>query len=158
MEEQTQPHDRMAPATLLARWMDMARARVYGRQGMLNILAIALGAAVGANLRYGISNWAAQRWGTAFPYGTLLINVLGSFLIGLLLVLATTRLALSNPTRLLLVTGLLGGFTTFSSFSFEAYTLIVEGNWTAGGLYLFGSLGLGMAGVFLGAGVAQLLP
>ena len=55
---------------------------------MLNILVIALGAAIGANLRYGLSLWAAQRWGAAFPYGTLMINVIGSFAIGLLLVLA----------------------------------------------------------------------
>ncbi len=125
---------------------------------MLNILAVAVGAAIGANARYGLSLWVAQRWGSAFPYGTLLINVLGSFLIGLILVLATTRLPISEPLRLLLVTGLLGGFTTFSSFSFEVYTLIMAGSWGYAGLYVLGSVGLGMVAVFLGAGLARALP
>ncbi len=124
---------------------------------MLNIAVIALGAAIGANLRYGVSLWVAQRWGSAFPYGTLLINVLGSFLIGLLLVLAATRMPLSEPVRLLLVTGLLGGFTTFSSFSFEVYTLVSDGRWGAAGLYVLASLLLGLAGVFSGAGIARML-
>ncbi|MCS6839549.1 MAG: fluoride efflux transporter CrcB [Roseiflexus sp.] len=125
---------------------------------LINIIAIAVGAAIGANLRYGLSLWAAQRWGASFPYGTLIVNVIGSFLIGLVLALATTRLTLSEPVRLLIVTGLLGGFTTFSSLSFEAYSLIMSGSWQAAGIYLAGSFGLGMAGVFLGAGVARLLP
>ncbi|ABU58914.1 fluoride efflux transporter CrcB [Roseiflexus castenholzii] len=125
---------------------------------LLNAIAIAVGAAIGANLRYSLSLWAAQRWGASFPYGTLIVNVIGSFLIGLVLVLATTRLNLSDLARLLIVTGLLGGFTTFSSLSFETYSLIVSGSWRVAGIYLASSFGLGMAGVFLGAGVARLLP
>lgn len=125
---------------------------------MINVLAIALGAAIGANLRYWTSLWAAQRWGTVFPYGTLLVNVIGSFLIGLLLVLAATRVSLSEPLRLLLVTGLLGGFTTFSSFSYETYTLITSGDIIGAGLYLFSSFGLGMIGVFLGAALTRVIP
>jgi fluoride exporter len=122
------------------------------------ILVIALGAAVGANLRYGLSIWAAQQWGTTFPYGTMLINVLGSFAIGLILVLGTTRVALSVPWRLLLVTGFLGGFTTFSTFSYETYALLVEGSWLEAGLNILGSVGLGMIGVVLGASLARLIP
>ncbi|WP_374711168.1 fluoride efflux transporter CrcB [Roseiflexus sp.] len=125
---------------------------------LLNAIVIAVGAAIGANLRYSLSLWAAQRWGASFPYGTLIVNVIGSFLIGLVLVLATTRLNLSDLARLLIVTGLLGGFTTFSSLSFETYSLIVSGSWRTAGIYLASSFGLGMAGVFLGAGVARLLP
>jgi CrcB protein len=124
----------------------------------MNIIVIAVGAAIGANLRYSLSLWAAQRWGASFPYGTLIVNVIGSFVIGLVLVLATTRLSLSEPVRLLIVTGLLGGFTTFSSLSFETYSLITNDSWQAAGIYLASSFGLGMAGVFLGAGVARLLP
>jgi CrcB protein len=123
---------------------------------MPQMIAVALGAALGANLRYGLSLWAAQRWGAAFPYGTLIINVLGSFLIGLILALSAGRLPLSEPARLLLVTGLLGGFTTFSSFSYEAYTLILAGRWPAAALYVAVSVGLGLVGVFLGAGVGRL--
>ncbi len=122
---------------------------------MLNVLAVALGAAVGANLRYGLSLWAAQCWGAAFPYGTLLINVSGSFLIGLLLVLATSRITLSEPARLLLVTGLLGGFTTFSSFSYETFSLMLSGNLREAALYVLGSVALGLLGVVLGAGLAR---
>ena len=122
------------------------------------ILAIGLGAAVGANLRYGLSIWATQRWGTAFPYGTMLINVLGSFAIGLVMVLATTRLPIGNIWRLLIVTGFLGGFTTFSTFSYETYSLLLAGSWLAAGLNILGSVGLGMIGVFLGAGLVRLIP
>jgi CrcB protein len=124
---------------------------------MFNMLVIALGAAVGANVRYLITVWAAQRWGGPFPYGTLIVNVAGSFLIGVVLVLATTRLTLSEPVRLLVVTGLLGGFTTFSSLSFEAFALAMSGEWGLAGLYLFGSFALGLAGVTLGAGLARLI-
>lgn len=138
--------------------MKLVGRRIVLNSAFINILAIAVGAAIGANLRYSLSLWAAQRWGASFPYGTLIVNVIGSFLIGLVLVLATTRLSLSEPVRLLIVTGLLGGFTTFSSLSFETYTLITNGSWRAAGIYLASSFGLGMASVFLGAGVARLLP
>jgi len=122
------------------------------------ILVIALGAALGANLRYGLSIWAAQHWGTTFPYGTLLINVLGSFAIGVVMVVLTTRLAVADAWRLLIVTGFLGGFTTFSTFSYETYGLLVAGSWLEAGLNMIGSVVLGMIGVFLGAGLVRLLP
>ena len=125
---------------------------------MRNILVIALGASIGANLRYALSIWAAQQWGTTFPYGTMIINVLGSFLIGFILALAATRISLSVPWRLLLVTGLLGGFTTFSTFSYETYSLLVEGSWLEAGLNIVGSVGIGLIAVLLGAGLARLIP
>jgi CrcB protein len=125
---------------------------------MTMILVITLGAGLGANLRYAVSVWAAQRWGTAFPYGTMLINVTGSFAIGLIMVLATTRIPLSALWRLLIVTGFLGGFTTFSSFSYETYVLLVGGSWVAAVLNIAGSVGIGMIGVFLGVGLARLIP
>ena len=125
---------------------------------MTTILVISLGAALGANLRYAVSIWAAQRWGAAFPYGTMLINVLGSFAIGLVLVLATTRIPLATAWQLLIVTGFLGGFTTFSTFSYETYGLLVGGSWLEAGLNILGSVGLGLVGVFLGAGVARIIP
>jgi CrcB protein len=124
---------------------------------MLNMLAVALGAAVGANLRYGVSLWAARSFGTAFPYGTLIINLLGCLVIGALLTLAATRLPLSEPLRLLLVTGLLGGFTTFSSFGYESYALITAGNWLAAGIYVGASVVVGLIAVFLGAGLMRLI-
>ena len=122
---------------------------------MTTILLVSLGAAVGANLRYWLSQWAAQQWGAAFPYGTLLINVLGSFSIGVVLTLATTNAAISANLRLLIVTGLLGGFTTFSTFSYETYQLLVEGSLLLAALYMLGSVGIGLVAVVLGAGLAR---
>ena len=138
--------------------MNVAGRRIVEKSAVMNAIAIAVGAAIGANLRYSLSVWAAQRWGASFPYGTLIVNVIGSFAIGVVLVLATTRLNLSDPARLLIVTGLLGGFTTFSSLSFETYSLITNGSWLAAGIYVISSFGLGIASVFLGAGIARLLP
>jgi CrcB protein len=121
------------------------------------MLVIAVGAAVGANLRYALSLWAARQWGAAFPYGTLLINVSGSFAIGVVMVLLTTRFTSGDAWRLLLVTGLLGGFTTFSSFSYESYMLLLSGSWFAAGVNILASIGLGLVGVFLGVGMARLI-
>ncbi|NTW00201.1 MAG: fluoride efflux transporter CrcB [Oscillochloris sp.] len=124
---------------------------------MQNMIAVALGAAVGANLRYLLSGWVAQRMGSAFPYGTFLINVLGCLFIGVILTLAATKISISEPLRLLLVTGLLGGFTTFSTFGYESFALITSGNWLSASVYMIGSLALGLAAVFFGAGIVRLI-
>lgn len=124
---------------------------------MVNMLAVAIGAAIGANLRYGLATWAAQRLGTGWPYGTFIINVLGCLAIGALLALAATRVPLGEPARLLLVTGLLGGFTTFSTFGYEGYTLITTGNWLGAGLYIGASVIVGLLAVFLGVGLVRLI-
>jgi CrcB protein len=86
-------------------------------------LLIALGAALGANARYLVGVWAGNRLGADFPYGTLIVNVLGSFVLGFLLTLGTEKLALSPEARLLLAVGFLGSFTTFSSYAVESMTL-----------------------------------
>ena len=124
---------------------------------MWTMLMIALGAAAGANLRYALSLWAARQWGVAFPYGTLLINVAGSFAIGVVMVLLTTRFTTGDFWRPLLVTGLLGGFTTFSTFSYETSMLLISGSWRAAGLNMLASVGLGLVGVFLGSGLARMI-
>jgi len=137
-----------------------ARARDRGAQRsnrVWTMLMIALGAAAGANLRYVLSLWAARQWGAAFPYGTLLINVAGSFAIGVAMVLLTTRFTSGDFWRPLLVTGLLGGFTTFSTFSYETSMLLISGSWLAAGLNMLASVGLGLGGVFLGASLARLI-
>jgi fluoride exporter len=146
------------PEWLARRWSRLRDTAARRSTMLTTILVIALGAALGANLRYALSIWAAQQWGTGFPYGTMLINVLGSFAIGVVMVLLTTRLSLGNAWRLLIVTGFLGGFTTFSTFSYETYGLLVAGSWLEAGLNMLGSVGLGMISVFLGAGLARLLP
>jgi len=124
---------------------------------MNNVLAIALGAAIGANLRYGIGLWAAQRLGTSWPYGTFIINVLGCLAIGFLLTLITNRLTVSEPIRLMLITGLLGGFTTFSTFGCECFSLLNTGNWWGAVGYMTGSVGGGLLAVGLGVGLGRLL-
>jgi len=98
---------------------------------MQTILLIMLGAALGATARYFLAQWAAQRFGTSFPYGTLIINVTGSFLLGLVYtILLRTSLAHAPLLRAFLGIGLLGGYTTFSSFSYETSQLLLEGNLT----------------------------
>jgi fluoride exporter len=148
MGEKSRRLDRSAPAH---------KRGTPRRKRVWVMLMIALGAAAGANLRYALSVWVANQWGVAFPYGTLLINVSGSFAIGVVMVLLTTRFASSESWRLVLVTGLLGGFTTFSTFSYETYMLLVSGSWLAAGLNMLASVGLGMVGVFLGAVLARLI-
>lgn len=125
---------------------------------MWTVLVISVGAAVGANLRYAISLWAAQQWGMSFPYGTMLINVAGSLLIGLVIAVLTTRFPQYTLWRPLLVTGLLGGFTTFSTFSYETYALLVSGSWLGAMLNIIGSVGAGLVAVVLGIGLARLIP
>ncbi|WP_298820537.1 fluoride efflux transporter CrcB [Chloroflexus sp.] len=122
---------------------------------MNNILAIALGAAIGANLRYGIGLWASQRFGTEWPYGTFIINLLGCLGIGLLLTIISNRVTVSEPIRLMLVTGLLGGFTTFSTFGYESFTLLSAGNWLAALGYIGGSVAGGLIAVIIGIGLGR---
>jgi CrcB protein len=84
--------------------------------------------AVGCGARYAISLWSARRFGTAFPYGTLIVNILGSFLIALVLETAARRAAFPPNLRLALSTGFLGGMTTYSSFNYETTALASGGN------------------------------
>jgi CrcB protein len=86
----------------------------------LPILAISLGGILGANTRYFLTLYIAERLGTAFPYGTLFINVTGSLIIGFFLTFVTERLTVDPLWRLFFATGFLGAYTTFSSYTFEA--------------------------------------
>ncbi|MBM4405299.1 MAG: fluoride efflux transporter CrcB [Chloroflexi bacterium] len=90
---------------------------------MLNVVLVGLGGAVGSMLRYGVSAWV-MGGSKSFPYGTLAVNAIGCFAIGLILGLAETHDFINSHTRLLLTTGLLGGFTTFSAFGFETFALL----------------------------------
>lgn len=120
-------------------------------------LAISLGAVLGANARYLIGVYIAERYGTAFPYGTFLINVTGSLVIGFFLTLASQRLRLEPFWVLFVATGFLGAYTTFSTYSFEAAQLIRSGAYGTALLYLFGSVAAGMVGVFAGIVAAERL-
>ena len=119
-------------------------------------LWVALGGAAGAAARYGVAQWTGARWGWNFPWGTLAVNVTGSLAIGLLMTLLIARGA--DPAfRLLLVTGFLGGYTTFSAFSFEALTLLEARRWSSAALYVGGSVVLGLLACGLGLGLGRLL-
>ena len=93
---------------------------------------IGLGGAAGTLARYGLSTWCQQRFGAEFPYGTLAVNVIGSFLLGAIGEIAATTELLSPTLRLSLSTGVMGGFTTYSSFNNETIRLIEHKSWAAG--------------------------
>jgi CrcB protein len=118
---------------------------------------IGLGGFMGANARYLVQQWAAARWGAHFPYGTMLANVSGSFIIAFFLTLATGRLPVSPELRLLVAVGFLGGFTTFSSFTIETFRLVEQNGWSAALLNFTGNTALGFGGVLLGIILARLL-
>ncbi|NSW52995.1 MAG: fluoride efflux transporter CrcB [Anaerolineae bacterium] len=123
---------------------------------MKAMLMIGLGGFLGANLRYFVCDWAVRRWGTQFPHGTLIVNLVGSFVIGLVLVLLAEKFSLEPYWKHLLVTGFLGAFTTFSSYMNEAVGLMLAGNLGQGLFYLLGSVGLGLIAVLLGGIVGGL--
>jgi CrcB protein len=117
---------------------------------MEKFMLISMGAILGANLRYWVGDWAVQKWGAAFPYGTLLVNVTGSLVIGFLMTLIAERLVLDPRWRLFLGVGFLGAYTTFSTFVFESFSLLEKGQWLPGLANLFGSAALGTLAVGVG--------
>ncbi len=123
---------------------------------MRNALLVALGGGAGSVLRWYASGWV-QRFApqSSFPWGTMAVNVTGSFAIGVLLTLAVERSLLSPPLRVLLVTGVLGGYTTFSAFSMETFEMARNGQWAAAAAYVFGSVGLGALASLAGWAVAM---
>jgi CrcB protein len=122
---------------------------------LTSYVLVLVGGGVGALARYVAGVAIMERYGGRFPLGTLTINVTGSFLIGLLMTLMTTRLGINPRWRLLLVTGFLGGYTTFSSFEWETYSAVRDGQFWAGMLNVAASVMLGYAAVWLGSMLAR---
>ena len=118
-------------------------------------MMVLLGGGVGALLRYIVGTEIGARFGGRFPWGTMVINITGSFLIGLLMVLLTERLHPHPNWRLLLVVGVLGGYTTFSSFEYETYQTMRGGAYWLGVLYVLASVFFGYAAVWVGAAIAR---
>lgn len=122
---------------------------------MRALLLVMAGGAIGSAGRYALSSWALARFGPGFPWGTLIANVLGGAAMG---VLAGSLLrGGSEPVRLLLGIGLLGGFTTFSAFSLESWTMIERGDWGAALAYMLGSLTLSIAALAAGLAATRAL-
>jgi CrcB protein len=113
-------------------------------------LAISLGGILGANSRYLIADWAAQRFGASFPYGTFIINISGSFVLGFFMAFLQDRAFIHPNYRLFFATGFCGAYTTFSTFTYESLRLWQDGSLLLAITNLLGSLAVGMFGVFLG--------
>ncbi|HCC79864.1 MULTISPECIES: fluoride efflux transporter CrcB [unclassified Methylophaga] len=124
---------------------------------MLQLFAIAVGGAVGAIMRFAMSNGVYKLFGRDFPYGTLAVNVLGSLLIGVLFILLIEKLAVAAEWRAGLLVGLLGAFTTFSTFSLETFTLMENGAFIKAGLNVFLSVVLCLAATWLGISLGRQL-
>jgi len=122
---------------------------------MANIIIIGIGGFLGAISRYGVALWIGQRWGRSFPLGTFVINVSGSFLIGLLMSLLTERFMVNPQWRLLLVVGFLGAYTTFSTFEYETGTLLKDSEWLIAGLNVVLSVFAGFVALKLGEVIAK---
>ena len=122
----------------------------------MNVLLVAIGGAVGAATRYLAGLWIAARLGASFPWGTFFVNVTGSFLIGIVLVLVE-RGTLPAEARLFLAVGILGGYTTFSSFSYETLQLLNGGDVVPVLFNTLGQLLIGLLAVYLGVVFARTL-
>jgi CrcB protein len=121
----------------------------------MNYFIIGAGGFVGAITRYILAVWIGQRWGRSFPLGTFVINVTGSFLIGLLMTLMAERFTENPQWRLLLVVGFLGAYTTFSTFEYETGGLLRDGEWLYAGLNVIGSVFVGFIALKLGEVIAK---
>jgi fluoride exporter len=118
-------------------------------------LLIALAGVLGANARYLVSTWVANRAGVGFPYGTFLINASGSFAIGLLLELIADRFGNNSDARFIVATGFLGAYTTFSTFGYETVALIRQGAIRLALVNALGSAAVGVAGAGLGIAIGS---
>lgn len=123
--------------------------------GVMKLLYIGLFGGLGCVSRYLLTVWTQQLMGRNFPYGTLLVNVSGSFLLGLILSLGVRQLPVSAELRLGLAVGFLGGFTTFSTFSYQTLILLEEGSYWSAGTNILLNVVLCLTAVFAGMLVAR---
>ncbi len=123
----------------------------------MGYLIVFLGGGIGAALRHGFNLAATRLFGTGFPLGTMMINVLGSFAMGLIAEYFALRRGLPQYWRLFLTTGILGGFTTFSAFSLEAALLYERGQIGGAAIYVGGSVVLAIGALFAGLAIVRML-
>jgi fluoride exporter len=119
----------------------------------MRFLLVCLGGAIGSGARYLTALWAASALGPAFPFGTLMVNVLGSFLIAFIMHIGSATEIMSPELRVMLTTGVMGGFTTYSTFNYETTGYFRDGAWMIGmlnvGVTVIGCLAAGLAGLAL---------
>jgi len=121
------------------------------------LLWIGLAGVLGTFARYGLSGAVQRACGTAFPCGTLAVNVLGCFLFGIVWTLAEDRLSISAEVRTVVLIGFMGAFTTFSSFAFETAQLLRDAQWASAAVNIVAQNVLGLVGLFLGLMAGRLL-
>ncbi len=124
---------------------------------MQSVLWISLGAIAGANARYFVSRWAAKIFNPAFPYGTLIINITGSMLLGFFLIWTSERVLADPRWRFLIAIGFCGAYTTFSSYAFETMYYFEQGHWALFAANILANNVLCLAGVLGGAALARAL-
>ncbi len=124
---------------------------------MWQYLFIGLGGFLGANARYLVSGWAASRWGAAFPFGTLIVNITGSLLLGFFLTLTTGQVPVDPRWRSFFAIGFLGAYTTFSTYAFESASFLTGGDGWLALVNFLSNNGIGLIGALLGAMLARWL-
>ena len=123
----------------------------------MNYVLVFVGGGLGATLRHVINMTCARCMGAAFPWGTFIINITGSTVMGLIAGYLAYKGEASQPWRLFLMTGILGGYTTFSAFSLDTALLYERGEWALAAVYVVGSVGLSIAGLFAGLALVRWL-
>ena len=114
------------------------------------VLWVALGGAIGSAARYGVNVWSGRMFGSEFPWQTLIVNILGCFIMGILTEMMALKLHVNQETRAFLTTGILGGFTTFSAFSLDFAYLVERKQVAAAGGYAAASVVISLIAVFAG--------
>ena len=124
----------------------------------MTVLSVALGGAIGASLRFGVGVWTLRAFGPGFPVGTMLVNIVGSFAMGLAAVVMLHRFPGAwGAYAPFVMTGVLGGFTTFSAFSLDALNLIESGRMMNALIYILGSVALSIGGLFAGLTLGRMI-
>ncbi|MDO8980791.1 MAG: fluoride efflux transporter CrcB [Afipia sp.] len=121
----------------------------------MNYLLVFVGGGLGASLRHAVNVGCARAWGINFPYGTFLINITGSLVMGLIAGYLAFKGEASQPWRLFVMTGILGGYTTFSAFSLDAVLLYERGELGLAAFYVVGSVVLSIAGLVAGLALVR---
>ena len=118
---------------------------------------VALGGALGSVIRYAVAGLVQPAWWPGFPFGIFIVNITGGLAMGLIAELAALKLNLTPELRAFLTTGILGGYTTFSTFSLDSALLIERGAYTQAGTYMIGSVVLSILALFFGLWIARTL-